>query len=235
MYTIGTSAIAWIRTQITDDAILTALRGKLVGYVGTAADRNGDAGFPPTFISPYSVFFECASASGEPHVIATPITSVTVYKPMPEATPVPTSWTSVGTLIQAQVTNILLPAGAIKNGAYQFSRGNKADRDSALRVDGLPYYARDDEVLFVWDSIKHDWAQLSFFSIPVGSIITYHQHQALVDTRFFARCDGTVVLITQYQELYNAIGKLYDDPEDPTDATHFRLPKQNNSLIRIKT
>jgi hypothetical protein len=234
MYTLGTSAIAWIKTQITDTAILAALEGKLVGYVGTQADRIGDANFPATFISPYSVFFECAAAVDSPHVIAVPITSTTVYRPTPVDAVVPTTWTSIGTLTQTYVTNILLPAGAIKNGMYQFSRGTIADIDSVLRADGLPYYARDKKALYVWDSSKTEWVRVTYAALPVGSIITFHQKLAIPDIENYLRCDGAVATIVSLQELYDVIGKQFEDPEVPTDSTHFRLPLHSNGLIRIK-
>jgi hypothetical protein len=233
MYTIGTSAIAWIRTQTTDTALLSALEGKLVGYVGTLADRTGDATVPATYVSPYSVFFECEAVSGQPHTIAVPITSVKVMKPKGTSA-APSDWELAGNLDQAQVTNILLPAGAIKNGMYQFSRGNIADIDNVLKADGLPYYARDEADLHIWDSEKGAWVRLTYGAIPVGSVVTYHASTAMPDDTHYLRCDGAVVLITQYQELYGVVGKIFEDPNSPTDSTHFRLPLVSNGIIRIK-
>jgi hypothetical protein len=239
MYTLGTSALAWLKTQIADTDLLTALNHKMLAFVGTQADRLGDADQPATLISPYSIFFE---VQGTGHVITEPITSAQAYRPAPLNVPVPTSWVQVGQpLNQSMVLQVLLPAGAIKNAHFVIPRGMLTDLPAVPKIDGLFYFARDTQELYIYDQFTQTWTTISggggggSNDLFIGAMIIFPDILALstLTQLKWLRCNGAELLITAYQALYDVIGKNFENTLTPTDADHFRLPLQSNTLIRF--
>jgi hypothetical protein len=233
MYTIGTSSLSWIAEQPGIPApILNALDGKMVAFVGTNVELYGNGTtILPTKITPYVIYFEVPAISTGSPIAVKPMTSATVYVPNPPGL-VPTGWLNVGTLDQFLVANVLVPAGGYINALYAFGRGNLVDKATAFRVDGLPYYARDDESLWVFDKNANDYIKIAYSDpIPVGSMLGW----PFVKTppKGFLHTDGTVLnIVPPYEDLYVAIGKTYEVAISPTPATAFRLPLVSNMAIR---
>jgi hypothetical protein len=236
MYTLGTSALAWLKTQLTDTDILVALNHKMLAFVGTQADRLGDIDQPATMISPYSLFFE---VPGTGHTITEPITIAQTYRPEPQNIPVPTSWEPVGQpLNQSMVLQILLPAGAIKNAHFTMPRGLRGDLPAVPKVDGLPYFARDSQEFYIYDQVLQAWIITGGgggTGLFIGAMIIFPDVLPLsADMQLkWLRCNGAELTIITHQDLYNVIGKNFENTLTPTDADHFRLPLQSNTLIRF--
>jgi hypothetical protein len=205
----------------------------MIGFVGTQADRLGDDTAPATTLSPYCAFFQVAATPSYPHVIQQPIDSAQLYITTPTDSFAPTGWESIGVFINAsQVLRALIPAGTLQDALYTFSRGNVADLGSAPKLPGLPYFARDNGGFYVYNDVSGEWVHINAGAPAIGSMIGYQQQLPITVGSSWIRADGTVQTIAQYPLLYEVIGKTFEDPSNPTDATHFRLPKQSNTLIR---
>jgi hypothetical protein len=241
MYTIGTSGIKYVASQVADPTIQAALTNKLVAFVGTIGERDGDDTVlhPPTLISPYSVFFG-VPAGADAYTAAWPITTAQLYVPNDDS-PIPTDWAPLGAPFdQAFITPNLLPAGGLGEAIYAFMRGNAADRSAAPTIDGVAFYGRDTESLYVYDVTKARWVPVGGSgggsSTPVGSMVlwpealdTYNPLPAL-----HLRADGTLQMQAVYPALYAVIKDSFEDIMDPSPAGRFRLPNYSGMIIKYE-
>jgi hypothetical protein len=241
MYTIGTSSIKYIASEISDPIIKAALDGKIVGFVGTEGDREGDgtALHPKTLISPYSVFFEVPSQT-QPVIdlyhIQWPITTAQLWRPN-DHYPMPNGWLSVGAPLDPTfVADTLLPAGGLKDALYAFARGYEGDISTIPMIDGLPFYSRDTQSLFIYDRFAAQWVKLaSAATVPIGSMIGWPE--ALDVYRplpyGYVRADGTLRLKAgAFAQLFAIIRDSFEDPLSPSPIDQFRLPKYSAMLVR---
>jgi hypothetical protein len=233
VYTLGTSALKWILSQTTDPDVITALTEvpRIVAFVGTPADRTGDASQPATMISPYSLFFEAAATSGNTHEIQVPFTTVTLYKPV--AGDAPYAWVTVAQLGANFVTPVLLPASGISNAQYAIMRGNKADLPLAYKVDGLGYWAKDTDSLYYYDESEHDWILIAARDkMPIGFMRDWPAIMGAPPAHYLW-CDGSDISTVLYPQLFAIIGHRFEATLSPAPAGFFRLPHQDNSVIRF--
>jgi hypothetical protein len=227
---------------VTDPLIKAALQDKLVAFVGTIGERDGDGLSPPlhvhlaTLISPYSVFFSIP-ASADPYVGAWPITSAQLWRPN-DHSPMPDGWISVGSPFdQSFITPNLLPAGGLSDAIYAFMRGNEGDMTSLPRKDGVPYYARDTKSLWLFDRVQGRWIKVAQHDIvPVGGMIAWPEALDAFNPlpEAYIRADGTLRLQSAYPELYAVVKDAYENPLDPTPLGQFRLPLYSGMIVRYR-
>jgi hypothetical protein len=237
MFTLGSSALKYLADNTTDQTLKSALQDKYVGFVGTLADRTGDASFAPTQWSPFAIFFQVPADAVDTHKIVFPILSLTVYVPN-SATPYPTGWTySVTITADTWIQQHLIPAGGFRNVLYQIQRGNEADMAAAYHVDGVPFYARDSGSLWIWNDRDNGFEQISQKGIiPVGGLVGWPN--ALIKAgkipASYIPADGEYASQSTYAALFDVYGDEFKIPGDLTPPNAFRLPFFDNMIIRYR-
>jgi hypothetical protein len=238
MYTIGTSGLKYLAEKVVDTDVQAALVGKLIGYVGTPAERTGDTLHPPAYITPYSVYFEVpavASTGPDSFHIKYPITTAQMYGPSESLTP---AWVPKGNPFnETLISETILPAGGLKDSLYAFPRGEEGDIGAVPTVDGLPYFARDAQSLYVYDKNVGGWVKVSQNDgIPVGGMILWpealDQYNPTLPNKF-VRADGSEHSTTgTYAQLYAVVKDAYEDPLSPCLPGRFRFPLYNGAIVR---
>jgi hypothetical protein len=241
MYTVGTSGIKYIASKVSDPLIQNALSGKLTAFVGTLGERDGDgtAAHLKTLISPYSVFFVVPSQTtptADPYKMAWPITTAQLYRPN-DALPMPTGWVAVGSPFdQSFITPTLLPAGGLSDAIYAIMRGNEGDMNAAPTIDGVQFYARDSESLWVYDRIQGRWVKTAQANIvPIGGMIAWPEALDVYNPlpHDYVRADGTLrPQLGTFGPLYGVIKDSYENPVAPSPLGQFRLPLYNGMIVR---
>jgi hypothetical protein len=241
MYTIGTSALKYIASQIPDPLIQAALKDKITAFVGTAGERDGDgtALHPETLISPYSVYFEVpyqTLPSVDIYNMAWPITTAQLYIPN-DHIPMPDAWVMVGAPFdQAFVTPNLLPSGGLSAVLYAFARGNEGDIASSPIADGVPFFARDTESLWIYDRMQGRWVKVAQSSIvPIGGMVAWPEALDVYNPipTGYIRADGTLrPQAGAFASLYGVVKDSYENPLAPSPVGQFRLPLYNGMIVR---
>lgn len=122
-----------------------------------------------------------------------------------------------GRFAQWFAENITFTAtGAFLNGVIS-AGGTSPNTDSGIYVA--------DRLIRLWDTTKNKYRQL--LTTPIGSMMVY-PCGLLTPPEDYLFCDGTLVLKTDFPELYAVLGDTWKATGD--DAAYFRLP---NTMGRI--
>ena len=132
--------------------------------------------------------------------------------------------------------------GHIDDVTYQWAGAAKSDRHIGAAyfeyADGyVLWYAHEDNN----KTMRYDgdgWNTLTLMNVithpipmPVGGIATFSW--TLPCPVGWLKCDGSVVAVADYMELYAVIGDNFVDTAlPPPPAGSFRLPVQDNGIIR---
>ena len=224
-------------------AAAAALQKKTVIIVGTAHEMIPDPadGIPPTVIAPGVMYLQVparGAAGADRYTVQSPIMSLQVYLPAHQGNTdslAPDQWVNSG-LTQADIPldliyDMLIPCGGFQAALYALPRGNDADRFQAYRVDGLPFYARDTRILYIYDQAQHMYIPVSSASTisTIGLIFIWPENVPTIPSGFL-RCDGSLVSRATYSDLFTVIGHLFGTPPNP--AQDFYLPTHSNAIIR---
>lgn len=214
MYTLGTSQLRWIHDQTQ----LPILNNKLVGFVGLATDRT--ATDPAIGLNQWTVFIDITNAP----------TTVTVFGTIQ----VNGQWIwDVDNTAVINDPTLLLQYIKTASGWTQsiiaVQRGDTAAMDTALRADGVLYYNKQNQTLYVYNGSIGMWQNVggtgdSGLNSVVGTIFGWAGTLPLPVG--FLRCDGTEHLIADYPQLFAMIGYTYGGT-----GIRFALPNQDNSVI----
>ena len=243
MYTLGTSAVQFLSGQNA------GFEDALVAFVGTVTERDGGTDsqgkvWPPTTLAPREVFFIL-----QPDLVKDPSgftaaaiqTSVLVSVPDIDSNPDwPTSWKLLsGSIDYTYFQQVVRPLGGYGEVVYLIPRGNVADMVNAPHMDGYPFYARDAAQLYIYDTHKSQFVNVSDASINgffmAGIMVSYSEQLDAVPTGWL-RCDGSSALKLDYPDLFVTV----EDKSNPgqsifgisPDPNYFILPKYSNMIIK---
>jgi hypothetical protein len=229
MYTLGSSGIKQLQNAYPAGDLAAAFADKLIAWVGTPADRvTPPTGMAPLLINGTCVYIEVPAAPGQPYSIANPITTATVYPPLFRSG----AWvwgTPVTTPINA--TDILenIVSGSGWTTLYTMMRGNYADiANLPYQMDGLPFWCRDQQKLYIYNDRLPGWEPLSSSSIPVGSMVRWSEQLPTVPGGYL-RANGAEVPISAWPDLYAVYGAVFGAATNPAN---FMLPMEHNSIIK---
>jgi hypothetical protein len=243
MHTLGTAAIEQLKNTTTSTPLKAALEGKIIGYVGTAAERTGTAAtddtpaVPGTMASPRAVFFQRVTPTS---------TNCSVWVPSLDY---PYTWTpAAGVDITIPIENISAASG-IFNGLYAIPRGRGNPNSlNVYKYPGLLFYDLSGMTLYMCQEAtlgEYTWVPISGSaaggsSVPVGTMCVYAEslgsmpNEPLVpnmeypENTKWLRCTGVQVPRAGNEELYDVCKSAFG-PESPTQ---FYLPNFNNMIIR---
>jgi hypothetical protein len=229
MYSVGSSSISFLRTQVTDVDVVRALEGRIVAFVGTETERDD------TLNAPYSAFFILQGTLPETVQLTIPYNS---GDPGNWFTLTPDSWLDVGDPLQeAFITEFLAPAGGFANALYAFPRGPVSkvlsEPPGVYEVPGLPYYAKDTAELYIYDDSIHKYVCLS----TIDNVGMYQEYpEFMAPPVRWLRCDGSWVKKADYVKLYAMLGDTFNwdvpTPAPEPKADYFMLPRQSNLIVR---
>lgn len=233
MYTIGTSALAVIAKQ--NESLAAKLNRKLVAFVGTPAEMSPQQA-DPIGINAYSVFFAVSPSQTDPLKFSDPITGITLYSAVQGEDKL-WHWDTGTAITTADIITLyehLQMASGYPIVLYTYPRGRYEDRVKVKGLDGLPFYAKDQRALYIFDITApgtDKWikvAELNTNTVPTGGQIIWDIDIAV--PLGWLLCDGTVVNSAQYQALYDVIGTEFGDG-DGTDGS-FNLPVRDSTIIK---
>lgn len=218
MYTLGTAQIKWIASQ-GDDQLKDALNNKLLAFVGSPADRLAQ-GSDQIGLNGYVVFFELT----QPGV-------VTLYGTVQNFGV--WSWDTVNAFVitgSAYILQTLYAASGFTTAIVAVQRGDTVGMQNALKADGVFYYNKELNILFIFNGSTGLWTSIGEggggggTAMAPGAIFGFAN--SLTVPTGFLRCDGSSIAIADYPALFSAIGFVYGG-----SGTHFNLPLIDNSII----
>ena len=214
-----------------------AAQPRIVAYVGTRAEFEASQAKAAgaALIAPYTVFFEVTYAADNLTIL-----SYFVHLPVDSgggyASAIPVRWEDPGFTDPAVTPanlNQRIDGNNIFAAYFKVPRGPLADRVACPTSEGLMYYATDSNELYIFTAGAWKLLAAPPESAVIGLMYGWPDTLPPPSSKFLA-CDGSLVTIAGYPDLYMTYGTTFNSPINPPDGIHFQLPLQTNTVIRAE-